>query len=212
MTPKGHRRLALSSYTTRGGPQTPFELYNPGGPQTRGQTERFRFLRARLQTHKPGDRRNVFRFRAVTPPPRGSAPVPETSPFSSAGPLGAPPADVPTPFPGASQSSRIPAGGRCACFGGLRRSPVRTPSPSGINATLLVSSAPTTGRCRQESPNRRPHGSARSTSESASHPRPSRLAPDSVRCSARPPKDGLRLAGTNSIDPARRVPRSPDGR
>src|ERR1035441_704593 len=68
-----------------------------------------------FELYKPGDRRNVFRFRAVTPPPRGSAPAPETSPSSSAGPLGAPPADGPTPFPDASRSSRIPAGGRCAC-------------------------------------------------------------------------------------------------
>src|ERR1035438_7181910 len=142
-------------------PTSPFELYNPETTNPNPKP-------------KPGDRRNVFRFCApddkpgalrqtrgqtnpgtdgtfsgfaqVTPPPRGSAPVPETSPSSSAGPLGAPPADVPTPFPDASRSSRIPAGGRSACFGGLRRSQVRTPSPPGIHATPRASSAPTTVR------------------------------------------------------------------
>src|ERR1017187_18694 len=86
--------------------------------------------------YKLGDRRNVLRFCPVfTPPPTGSPPVPETSRFSSAGPLGGPPADATTPFPDASRSSRNLGGGRCACFGGLRRSPVRTPSPPGIHAT-----------------------------------------------------------------------------
>src|ERR1017187_6213905 len=96
---------------------------NPGTTKTRGQTERFPVfsggykpgIQTRGQTRdKLGDRRNVLRFCPVfTPPPTGSPPVPETSRFSSAGPLGGPPADVTTPFPDASRRSRNLGGGRC---------------------------------------------------------------------------------------------------
>ena len=106
-----------------------------------------------FELYKPGDRRNVFRFRpAVTSLPASSTPVPGTLPFSSVAPPGAPPADVPTPFPGVSRSARNLAAGRCACYAGLRRSPVRTRSPPGIHATPRSSTAPTTGQRRPARP------------------------------------------------------------
>src|ERR1017187_8331025 len=82
---------------------------------------------------KPGDRRNVFRFSRRSPHRQEArGPVPGRFLLSGPPPPGAPPADVPTRFPDASQTARNLAGGCCAFYAGLRRSPVRTPSPPGI--------------------------------------------------------------------------------